>query len=147
MKSIGSKEIYPFLRKDLKKKVKRSIFIDIVKDLNAALFDVLLEEGMVRLPLDLAVLYLELREYEPKLVNGKLTGLPPINWAKTNEIRKSGHKGFVRQDWKHKLILRSKKSMRRRTVMRHYLFEYYRSAKTRLREQEQRLIYEQVHRY
>ena len=52
MKSIGSKEIYPFLRRDLKKKVKRDIFIDIVKDLNAALFEVLLEEGMVRLPLD-----------------------------------------------------------------------------------------------
>ena len=147
MKSIGSKEIYPFLKPDLKKKVKRDIFIDMVKDLNTALFNILLEEGIVRLPLDLAVLYLELREYEPILVNGKLVGLPPINWRKTKEIRKDGHSGFVRQDWKKKMILRSKKSMRRRTVMRHYLFEYYRSAKVRLREHEQRLIYEQVHRY
>lgn len=147
MKSIGSKEIYPFLKPNLKKKVKRDIFIDIVKDLNTALFNILLEEGIVRLPLDLAVLYLELREYEPRIVNGKLVGLPPINWKKTNEIRKDGHSGFVRQDWKKKMILRSKKSIRRRTVMRHYLFEYYRSAKVRLREHEQRLIYEQVHRY
>ena len=125
----------------------RRVFSDIVSTLNKSAIDLLMERSVVRMPYDMLFMYIEDREYKPKYIDGKIVGAPPVDWGTTMKMRRRGVNITVRQEWKKKLILRSKKSLRNRKIAKPYKFDYYRGTKKILSDNEDSIRRKRVRGY
>lgn len=88
VRSYGVKEAYKTFRKmpDRKYKCLEDEFYRIISNVQDEVINTLFETKEIDLPLNLGTLTIRKRIYDPEFKDGKLVGLPPINWKATNEL-------------------------------------------------------------
>jgi len=61
-------------------------YFSILNDIFDGLFDVIVAEGSIDLPYRLGSLFLRRIETKPKMVDGKMVYVAPVDWEKTKNL-------------------------------------------------------------
>lgn len=110
-KSYGVREAYKNYQgvRDSDKVVSEKDYYAIVRETTEELIQELLDNLYIRLPYRLGTLNIRKIVFTPRYENGKLKGLPYIDWRST---RRGGYKEIIRHNVKDLILVKySKKSL------------------------------------